>query len=367
MIPPQILPLFIRLLGRSQGNRVGISPVTIRARRPRLALTMGDINGIGPEILLKALARSGAHALADLVVFGDRAVYSAVMSTVPGAPIPVLLTAPHKLPLGPGVIGIFEAGQTAPQHRPGVLDPAAGACAIEWVKAATACCIDGIFDGIVTGPISKTAVYRAGYHYIGHTELVAELTHTTDYRMCLFAGGMRVVHLTGHLSLRDALEAVTEERIVTSVRIAHDALRRMGFEQPRIAVMGLNPHAGEDGAFGREDVDIIAPAVRHCVAEGYFCDGPHPPDTLLGKMRDGLYDVVIAMYHDQGHIPMKLIAMDEGVNVTLGIPIVRTSVDHGTAFDIAGRGIAREDSLIAAITLAAQLARPATSAGGNAP
>jgi 4-hydroxythreonine-4-phosphate dehydrogenase len=320
---------------------------------------MGDINGIGPEILVKALARPEAHALADLVVVGAKPVYEAVMPIAPGAPSPLLLSTLAEFPKTPGVIGICDFGHAAPAHRPGVLDPAAGASAIEWVKETVARCIDGTLDGIVTGPISKTAVYQAGYHYIGHTELVAELTHTAEFRMCLFAGGMRVVHITGHLSLRDALDAVTEDRIAASVRIANDALCRMGIARPRIAVMGLNPHAGEDGAFGTEDRDIIAPAVRRCVTEGYACDGPHPPDTLLGKMRDGLYDVVIAMYHDQGHIPMKLIAMDEGVNVTLGIPMVRTSVDHGTAFDIAGKGIAREDSLIAAITLAAQLARPA--------
>lgn len=321
---------------------------------------MGDINGIGPEILVKALARPEAHHLADLVVFGDASVYEAFVPMAPTAPRPVRIASLSEAWNLSSEIGVYTGSHPTPAHRPGVLDPAAGASAIEWVKAAVGYCKDGSLDGLVTGPISKTAVYRAGYHYIGHTELVAELTHTNDYRMCLFAGGMRVVHLTGHLSLRDALAAITVERIVTSVRIAHDALRRMGIAVPRIAVMGLNPHAGEAGAFGREDIDIIAPAVRQCAAEGLCCDGPHPPDTLLGKMRDGQYDVVIAMYHDQGHIPMKLMAMDEGVNVTLGIPIVRTSVDHGTAFDIAGKGIAREDSLIAAITLAAQLARPCT-------
>ncbi|MDP2324875.1 MAG: 4-hydroxythreonine-4-phosphate dehydrogenase PdxA, partial [Gammaproteobacteria bacterium] len=202
---------------------------------------------------------------------------------------------------------------------------------------------------------SKACIYQAGCPYTGHTEMVAALTGAADYRMCLFAGNMRIVHLTGHLSLRDALEWVTRDRIASSVEIGHEALCRMGINDGRIGVAGLNPHAGEAGAFGSEEIEEIAPAVKACRARGIDCRGPFPPDTIFRLMREGGLDLVVAMYHDQGHIPLKLIAMDEGVNVTLGIPIVRTSVDHGTAFDIAGRGIAREASLLSALHLAVDL------------
>jgi 4-hydroxythreonine-4-phosphate dehydrogenase len=208
---------------------------------------------------------------------------------------------------------------------------------------------------MVTCPITKEGLRQAGYPYSGHTPLIAEMTGAKDYRMCLFTDRLRIVHITAHLSLRDALDAVKTPRILRSIRVADEALHHMGIAQPRIAVAGLNPHAGEVGAFGREEIDEIEPAVKAACAEGLDCSGPHPPDTVFRRMNEGEFDVVVAMYHDQGHIPLKLIAMDEGVNVTLGIPIVRTSVDHGTAFDIAGSGVAREQSLCAAVRFAAQL------------
>ena len=194
-----------------------------------------------------------------------------------------------------------------------------------------------------------------GCAYDGHTPFIAALTGSTDYRMCLFSPHMRVVHITAHLALRDALASITQERILSSVDIAGHALRRLGMPNPRIAVAGVNPHAGENGAFGREELDIIAPAVAACRQRGWNCTGPWPPDTVFARMYQGEFDVVIAMYHDQGHIAVKLVAMDEGVNVTLGLPIVRTSPGHGTAYDLAGTGRAREHSLVAAIRLARQL------------
>ena len=309
--------------------------------KPTLAITMGDVNGVGPEILARALAAGHIQEACTPVVYGD---------------IAVLHAAANRLGLAVPEVSAVNAGHPAPQVHPGRIDPAAGACAVEWVIAAVKDCIDGTIAGLVTSPISKTCIYQAGYHYTGHTELVAEMTGSPDYRMCLFAGNLRAVHITSHLSLCDAIAAINEERIVTSVRVAQDALRRLGIAKPRIAVAGLNPHAGEDGAFGREEIEIIAPAVAVCNAQGLSCTGPHPPDALFRQMREGMFDLVIALYHDQGHIPLKLLAMDEGVNVTLGIPIVRTSVDHGTAFDIAWQGKARAESLCAAIHLAARLA-----------
>ncbi len=316
---------------------------------------MGDVNGVGPEILAKALARPDVAAACVPVVFGDAAALERARRFAPGCAEP--LGVPEIQATPPGYVAVVDGGFEAPPQHPGELDAAASGCAVEWVKSAVTAALEGALDGIVTCPISKEGVRRAGYPYAGHTELLAEMTGSSDYRMCLFAGPLRVVHITSHLSLRDAVRAVKRERIETSIRLGHEALLRLGIDKPRIAVAGLNPHAGEAGAFGNEEQKEIAPAVAACRKAGIPCSGPYPPDTVFRRMRDGAFDMVIAMYHDQGHIPVKLIAMDEGVNVTLGIPIVRTSVDHGTAFDIAGRGSAREHSLCAAVTLAALLTR----------
>lgn len=322
---------------------------------PRIAITMGDVNGIGPELVGKLFAFHNPWAWCDPIVIGSSAALEAVASIVPGMPCPIDCPELHcRMEPGHG-IPVYNAGVAGPEPRFGELEPAAGRSAVAWIEAAVRGCLSGDLAGMVTCPISKECIYLAGCPYTGHTELVADMTGTEDYRMCLFAGDMRIVHITGHLSLRDALDCVTEERIVRSVQIGHEALCRMGISAGRIGVAGLNPHAGEAGAFGREEIDTIAPAIKICQGLGIDCRGPYPPDTIFRVMREGGLDLVVAMYHDQGHIPLKLIAMDEGVNVTLGIPIVRTSVDHGTAFDIAGRGIAREASLISAIQLAVAL------------
>lgn len=323
---------------------------------PLLALTMGDVNGIGPEILAKALARPDGATVCRPVVYGSAAVLDRARKLAPGLPSVTAVADIAAARSVRGAVPAIDAGFAAPAVRPGVLDPEAGRCAVEWVKRAVLDVIAGHAAAVVTCPINKECIYKAGYPYIGHTELVAELSGAHDYRMCLFTDTMRIVHITGHLSLRDALDHVRRDRIVDSIRIGHAALRKLGIAAPRIAVAGLNPHAGEAGAFGREEIEEIAPAVAVCAAEGIACSGPYPPDTLFGRMRAGEFDMVIAMYHDQGHIPLKLIAMDEGVNVTLGTPVVRTSVDHGTAFDIAWTGAAREHSLVSALRLAVQLA-----------
>lgn len=321
---------------------------------PRVGITLGDVNGIGPELVVKLFAHHEPFRFCDPIVFGSVSALRSVLELAPGCP-PIVSIPSLDAPLPPHAVAVYDAGTPAPEVRFGVLDPAAGHSAVAWIEAAARACIAGTLTAMVTCPISKECIYQAGYHYIGHTELVAELTQTTDYRMCLFADAMRIVHITGHLSLRDALDWVKRDRIIESVEIGHAALLRLGIASPRIGVAGLNPHAGEAGAFGSEEINEIRPAVEACAARGIDCTGPYPPDTIFRKMREGLLDMVIAMYHDQGHIPLKLIAMDEGVNVTLGVPIVRTSVDHGTAFDIAGKGLAREASLWAALNLAIAL------------
>ena len=322
---------------------------------PILGITMGDINGVGPEVLAKALARPEPWRWCRPLVLGSAAALEDARRFAPECPTPAPVDSVEAAQWAAGSVPVLECGQHPPAIRPGVLDPAAGRCAGEWIVEAVRLAMAKRIAGMVTCPINKECLQKAGFKYTGHTSLIADMTNSPDYRMCLFTDTMRIVHITAHLSMLDAIRAVKRDRVARSIRIGHDALRRMGFAQPRIAVAGLNPHAGEAGVFGREEIEEIAPAVAECRAEGIACEGPFPPDTLFGKMRAGEFDMVIAMYHDQGHIPLKLIAMDEGVNVTLGIPIVRTSVDHGTAFDIAGTGQAREHSLVAAMALAARL------------
>ena len=322
--------------------------------KPLLAITMGDINGIGPEILVKALAHGEVWSQCQPLVVGSLAHFQALAADAPGCPPPVRVGEPEESAGVAGAVPVLDTGIPVPPRRPGELDGEAGRCAIEWVRTGVTLAMEQRVDGLVTCPLNKVGIHQAGYAYQGHTDFIAELTGSRDYRMCLFAGSMRVVHISSHCSLRDALDLVTEDRIADSVRIASRALSGLGLARRHVAVAGLNPHAGEEGAFGLEELERIAPAVAQCLEEGLECSGPHPPDTVFRRMWNGEFDAVVAMYHDQGHIPMKLIAMDEGVNVTLGIPIVRTSVDHGTAYDIAGTGQARETSLCAAIELAAQ-------------
>lgn len=323
---------------------------------PILAITMGDVNGVGPEILAKALVRDELWRCCRPLVIGSADALRRAQSLAPGGPEPVAVTDFDAASWsGRARVPVLDAGRPAPDVEPGVLNPETGACAVEWLKLAVHLAMLGRIGGLVTCPLNKESIHRAGYHYSGHTEIVAEMTASPDYRMCLFAEGMRIVHITSHLSMRDALDAVRQPRIEKSIRIGEDALQRLGLARRRIAVAGLNPHAGEAGAFGTEERDEIEPAIRVCRAEGIDCSGPYPPDTVFKRMHEGEFDLVVSMYHDQGHTPLKLIAMDQGVNVTLGIPIVRTSVDHGTAYDIAWKGIAREDSLIAAIALASRL------------
>lgn len=321
--------------------------------RPRLALTMGDINGIGPEILVRALGRPEIGELCRPVVVGDQRVLEAVTGDHSPALRSCAIERVSEGPSGPGEIGVLDAGIPAPPRSPGTLDAGAGHCAVEWLRAAVRLAMDGQVDAIVTCPINKEGIKLAGCTATGHTEIIAEMTNSPDYRMCLFADRLRIVHISSHFPLARAIQMVKTQRIVTSIRIADQALARLALPRRRIAVAGLNPHAGEAGLLGDEEAREIAPAIQQCREDHIDCSGPYPPDTVFRRMAEGEFELVVAMYHDQGHIPLKLIAMDEGVNVTLGIPIVRTSVDHGTAYDIAGKGLARDNSLCAAIRLAA--------------
>ena len=336
----------------------------------RVAITMGDPAGIGPEIILKAVAelqpRLQARDLA-LTVIGCGRTYrdTAARLNLPNPAVDVSLKSPATA--WPDV-AFVEAGPCATAIEPGQVSPAAGRLSYDAVAIAVELAMAGRVDAICTGPISKEAMNSAGHHYSGHTELLAELTGARDSVMMLSHGSMRVSHVTTHVALKDVPQRVTEARIRRVVELTRDTLRRLDVPEPRIAVAALNPHAGEGGLFGREDIDVTAPCVEALAGEGYRIEGPIPGDTVFVKLRAGRYDAVVAMYHDQGHIPVKLLGFSvdpetgrwnalSGVNVTLGLPIIRTSVDHGTAFDIAGRGIASETSLLEAIDFAVRLGR----------
>ena len=325
--------------------------------KPRLAITIGDVNGIGPEIAVKAfqapdllklcrpLIVGSVQALEKYAQDGDIVARSARMSES------------DLRSLGEETVCILEpSGLSAPTVTPGEISADAGKFAFQCVELAVRLALDGHVDGVVTCPVSKTAVNMAGYEYPGHTEFLAELCRCTDYRMMLVAGELRVVHVTTHLALKEAIEQVTGDRVAETIRLAHQALEQLGIERPRIAVAGLNPHAGEGALFGTEEQAEIVPGIELARADGIHVTGPLPPDTAFLQMAQGRFDVVVAMYHDQGHIPLKLVAFNRTVNVTLGLPIVRTSVGHGTAFDIAGKGVADPTSLAEAVGLATVMA-----------
>jgi len=238
----------------------------------------------------------------------------------------------------------------------GVESAEGGRAAVEAVLRGADLALAGEIDAVVTAPLNKAAMHLAGFHYPGHTELLAERTGAGKITMLLTGPNLRVVHVSMHVGLQEAIARVTAERVADTIQLAADACRALGIAAPRIAVAGLNPHASEGGLFGDQEAREILPGIAAARARGHQVSDPQPPDTVFLRATQGEFDIVVAMYHDQGHIPMKLLAFDSGVNVSIGLPIIRTSVDHGTAFDIAGRGIAREESMLAAIAVAVQMA-----------
>jgi 4-hydroxythreonine-4-phosphate dehydrogenase len=317
--------------------------MSTRSQPPVVAITMGDPAGIGPEVVLKALADPDIAALADFVIVGDRDVLRATEAST-GIAVERLdrVTVRHVDALQGSVV---VAGQ---------LDAACGRAAIAYVRDATDMCLRGDAVAMVTGPINKEAVARSGRAFSGHTEFIAELCGVSDSRMMLANPRLAVVHVSTHVALRNACQP-TVPGILRTIELGHEALGWLGNRTPRIAVCGLNPHAGEHGLFGDEEQQIVGPAIEAARARGVVCHGPFAPDTIFIEAWAGTWDLVVVMYHDQGHIPMKLLDFANTVNVTLGIPIVRTSVDHGTAFDIAGRGIADPTSMKAALRLGGRM------------
>ena len=334
---------------------------------PVIGITMGDPSGVGPEIIVKALARPELWRVCRPVVIGSRAALHGAMSSLNVDTLTLTGFTPDA-PSERRSVAVLEPSTDLREveWRQGHVTAAAGAAAYAFVATAIDEALAGRLAAVATAPINKEALNLAGYSYGGHTEIFTELTGSSRSCMMLLLRNMAVAHVTTHVALSRVPALITEERVGTVIRLLDQALRRLGVARPRVAVAGLNPHAGEGGLFGREDSDVIAPAVNAAVAAGLDVAGPVAGDTVFVKLRAGQYDGVVAMYHDQGHIPVKLLGFDidpatgrwssvEGVNVTLGLPIIRTSVDHGTAFDIAGQGLANEGSLIEAVVVAARL------------
>jgi 4-phospho-D-threonate 3-dehydrogenase / 4-phospho-D-erythronate 3-dehydrogenase len=322
-----------------------------------IAVTMGDPAGIGPEIIIKALAE-GELSGTKAVVVGCAATFRRILGLgiTPAAELRIIDDV-SQANFAPGVINVIDEPLANPDALvPGKVQKEAGDLAYRCVKRATELAMAGQVHAIATAPLNKEALHSAGHIYPGHTELLAKLTDSRDYAMVLYTDKLKVIHVSTHIALRKFLDTLSHERVETVIQMADTFLRRVGYENPRIAVAGVNPHAGENGLFGDEEIKIVGPSVEKMKAKGINVYGPCPPDTVFLQTYEGMYDMVVAMYHDQGHIPLKLMGFYDGVNITAGLPFIRTSADHGTAFDIAWTGKAKSESMAISIQLAVQLA-----------
>ena len=354
--------------------------------RPKVGLTMGDAAGIGPEIIIKALAHKSVYSMCQPIVIGSPAILQDACQFIsPGAPQLKLNTikTPMQASATHGTIDVLDVSSISPEEIcRGTIDARAGAAAVKAIEVAAQLAMHGELDAITTAPICKAAINRAGTPYSGHTEMLAAFTNTPDVVMMLCTPealtpkpalattarrdegtlplqnnqvAFAVSFVTNHIALADVPKHLSIPRIVNVVRITQQVLIRCGISEPRLVVAGLNPHAGENGMFGEEEAHFIRPAIAQVQKQNGTVDGPLPADVLFVKANQGQWHAVIAMYHDQGNIPIKLLGFGKLVNVTLGLPIIRTSVDHGTAFDIAGKGVANESSLVAALNCASRL------------
>ncbi|WP_105566981.1 4-hydroxythreonine-4-phosphate dehydrogenase PdxA [Microbacterium halophytorum] len=325
---------------------------------PTLAITVGDVAGIGPEITVKSLVgHDELRAICRPVVIGDAATLRRGAAAVGVDPAVVREVATPADATGePGIVEVIQVGPSLADVPVGELSAAAGDGAYRFVVEACRLAREGAVDGIVTAPLNKAAMHAGGHDFPGHTELLAHEFGVDNFSLVLSAGELYFFHLTTHVSMRRAIEDITYERTLNVLRLADSFATAMGRSGERVALAGLNPHAGENRLFGDEDADVLAPAVAAARAEGLNADGPLPGDAVIPAAVRGKVNLVVACYHDQGHAPFKAVYGDDGVNITVGLPVVRVSVDHGTAFDIAGQGIAREASLVLAIERAAALA-----------
>ena len=318
-----------------------------------IAITMGDAAGIGPEITAKLLADENLPVRP--IVIGDVGVMErAIAATGHGLTVRAI-DAPVDARPEEGVVEVVVASDPLQNPPVGKVDAACGKVAFDCICAGIGYANEGALSALVTAPINKASLAAAGIPYPGHTEMLADFSNANSVAMMLANNRLRVVLVTIHCALKDAIERITYESVLQTIRIANEGAQLFRIERPRVAVAGLNPHAGEDGLFGDEEQTIIGPAVLQATREGIDASGPWPGDTVFREAREGKYDVVVAQYHDQGLIPVKYLGLEDGVNITLGLPFIRTSPDHGTAFDIAGQGIADEASLRSALVQAVRL------------
>ncbi|QHM69830.1 D-threonate 4-phosphate dehydrogenase [Mixta intestinalis] len=322
-----------------------------------IAVTMGDPAGIGPEIIVKALSEGELNG-APAVVVGCLETLKRIMTQANLPPVELReINRVADAQFTPGVINVLNEPLADPASLvAGKVQAPAGDLAWRCVRRAAELAMAGEVHAIATAPLNKEALHAAGHLYPGHTELLAQLTGSKDYAMVLYTDRMKVIHVSTHIALRKFLDTLSQSRVETVIGMADTFLRRVGYTHPRIAVAGVNPHAGENGLFGDEEIRIVGPAIEAMKAKGIDAYGPCPPDTVYLQCHEGQYDMVVAMYHDQGHIPLKLLGFYDGVNITAGLPFIRTSADHGTAFDIAWTGKAKSESMATSIQLAMQLA-----------
>lgn len=365
----------------AETHQTGMSP---DVRKPRIGVTMGDAAGIGPEIIVKALAYKSIYSVCQPIVIGSPDIFQAASARFTPSAVPQLklntIQTPAQAIATHGIIDVLSVASISPQDiSVGTVDARAGSAAVKAIETATRLALAGELDAITTAPICKAAIHHAGMPYPGHTEMLADFTDAPDAVMMLCPAealtpesalettprsvrtynsvAFAVSFVTNHIALVDVPKHLSVQRIVDVICITHQALIRSGISEPRLVVAGLNPHAGEEGMFGKEEEQFIRPAIAQAQARIGGIDGPLPADALFVKAIQGKWHAVIAMYHDQGNIPIKLLGFGGIVNITLGLPIVRTSVDHGTAFDIAGKGLASEASLVAALKCASQLTK----------
>ncbi len=326
--------------------------------RPIVGLTMGDPAGIGPEVVVKAMNEPSLYEECRPLAIGNVGTFRRAIAAF-GLRLDIHeVREPSDGCYVHGTLDLLQATTDDLQSIvTGRVQAAAGKAAAECVIKAAELAMAGKVDAIATAPLNKDALNQAGFHYPGHTEMLASLTGAREYSLALIAGKLRVIHVTTHVSMRQALDLVDRSRVLRIIRLADRFCQSLGVDRPRVAVAGFNCHAGENGLFGTEEIDHIKPAIDEAREEGIDASGPWPGDTIFYRASRGEFDVVVAMYHDQGHIPVKMLGFEAGVNTTAGLPIIRTSVDHGTAFDIAGQGRASHSSMVEAVRLAARLAR----------
>lgn len=337
--------------------------------KPKIGISMGDPAGIGPEIIIKTLALQDVYNRCNPLVVGDAQTMKNEAASLKSSLKINAITQVSEAKFEYGTIDVFDLKNVnTSELQPGVVTAMAGKAAFEAVVKNIELALKNHIDATVTAPINKESIHKAGHKYSGHTEIYADYTNTKKFAMLLADENFRVIHVSTHVSLRQACDLCKKERVFEVITLLDDACKKFGIEKPRIAVAGLNPHAGENQLFGDEEVTEIIPAIEQANSLGYTVEGPFPPDTMFVKAVQGKFDGCIAMYHDQGHIPFKLEGFKwdndkgtmksvKGVNITLGLPIIRTSVDHGTAFEIAGQGIASADAMLVAIDYAIVMAK----------